>query len=139
MKIVIHSVLFLIAIFVQSLTAQDWHKIYFPDRSNVTNSVFESYDRGYILGGDFEFGGVPTNGLIIKTDINGEILWNKTVSNANDFTSVYDINQTSVNGSIITGVTGEQTNFLNPFIMKLNPCAQNEWCRIFNLQSTAPE
>jgi hypothetical protein len=113
------------------LNAQEWHRIYFPNKPTATGSAFESYDKGYVMAGDFESGGIPSNGLIFKTDVNGEMLWSKTVSDANDFTSIWDINPTDDHGFILTGITGEQTNFLNPFIMKLNACAELEWCRIY--------
>lgn len=124
---------------ITDLSAQQWNKIYFPNKSTVTMTVFEPYDKGYILGGNYQPGGVPTKGLIIKTDINGEMLWNKTVSSVNDFTRVIDINPTSDHGFILTGITGEQTNDLNPFIMKLNVCAEPEWCRIYNTPNVNDE
>jgi hypothetical protein len=121
------------------LNAQQWHRIYFPNKSNGTSSVFEAYDKGYVLGGEFNPSSIPTNGLIIKTNINGEMLWSKTVSSSNDFTSIYDINPTDEQGFILTGFTGEQTDWVNPLIMKLNPCAEHQWCRIFNLPNENPE
>ncbi|MFZ4521088.1 MAG: T9SS type A sorting domain-containing protein [Bacteroidales bacterium] len=121
------------------LSSQEWHQVYFPNKPNGTSAVFESYDKGYVFGGDFEAGGIPSQGMIIKTDINGEMLWYKTISRVNDFTSIWDINPTIDQGFILTGVTGEQTNWLNPFIMKLDACAQLQWCRIYNLPNTNPE
>ncbi len=114
------------------LEAQEWHKIYFLNRSNWFGGVFEGYDKGYVIGGGFVSGVIPKKGMIIKTDINGEMLWYKTVSNVNDVTDIRDINQTYDDGIILTGITGEQTNQHNPFIMKLNKCAEPEWCRIYN-------
>ncbi|MDP1624098.1 MAG: T9SS type A sorting domain-containing protein [Bacteroidales bacterium] len=114
------------------LNAQEWPKIYFPNRSTWVRGVFESYDKGYILGGVFVTGVYPVRGMIIKTDINGVMLWYKTVSNVNDATYIFDINQTYDNGMILTGFTGEQTNQHNPFIMKLNKCSELEWCHIYN-------
>ncbi|MCK9204470.1 MAG: T9SS type A sorting domain-containing protein [Bacteroidales bacterium] len=113
------------------LHAQEWHKIYFPDIPTTTSAVFESYDKGYVLGGSFQQGDYPGNGMIIKTDINGKMLWSKTVSSSADYTSVTDINPTNDHGLILTGITGEQLMWYNPFIMKLNACAEPEWCRIY--------
>jgi hypothetical protein len=124
--------LILTLFYCQLGAAQEWHRIYFPTKPNVTLSVFEAYDKGYVLGGNFQPNSIPTNGLIIKTDINGQMLWSKTVSSINDWTRVKDINATYENGFIITGITGEQSNQHNPYIMKLNSCAELEWCRIYN-------
>lgn len=132
MKLPILYLALLILILLTKANAQQWHQVYFPNRSNGFGGVFESYDKGYVLGGGFNSGGVPAQGMIIKTDINGEMLWYKTVSFFNDATHIMDINQTYDNGMILTGITGEQTNQHNPFIMKLNQCAEPEWCRIYN-------
>ncbi|MDP1624096.1 MAG: T9SS type A sorting domain-containing protein [Bacteroidales bacterium] len=115
-----------------NISAQQWHQIYFPNKPNGTSAVFESYDKGYVLGGNFQPYSIPTNGLIIKTDINGQMLWSKTISSTNDWTRIADINPTYENGFILTGITGEQTNQHNPYVMKLNSCAELEWCRIYN-------
>lgn len=119
-------------VILSELNAQEWHRVYFPSRSNWSRQAYESYDKGYILGVGFNSGGVPTKGMIIKTDINGEMLWYKTISYLNDATDIWDVNQTYDNGIILTGTTGEQTNQHNPLIMKLNRCAELEWCRIYN-------
>lgn len=132
MKAICLILTFLTWNFFAELDAQEWHRIYFPNRSNGVGGTYESYDKGYILGGEFLSGGAPTQGVIIKTDINGDLLWYKTVSYLSDATSVMDINQTFDGGIILTGITGEQTNQHNPFIMKLNKCAELEWCRIYN-------
>lgn len=103
-------------------------------------AAYESYDNGYIMAGESIYNIVfPSRGLIIKTDINGEMQWYKFVSQVNDRTGIYDINQTVDNGMILTGFTGEQTTTNNPFIMKLNPCAEPEWCRIYNLPNPNDE
>ena len=123
-------VLWLLLVYLD-VYAQEWHKIYFPDIPTTTNVVLESYDKGYVLGGSFQQGDYPGNGMIIKTSINGEMLWSKTVSSSVDYTSVTAINPTNDHGLILTGITGEQLMWNNPFIMKLNACAEPEWCRIY--------
>jgi len=119
--------------------SQEWHQVYFPSKPSYVNAVYESYDNGYVLGGNFQPNSIPTRGLIIKTDINGEMLWHKVISEHNSYTRVMDINQTSDGGMILTGYTGEQTEYSNPFIMKVNPCGESEWCTIYNTPNPDPE
>jgi len=131
---------FWVLIINSSLCAQQWHKIYFPNMPNGTSAVYESYDKGYVMGGDFVSStGIPNRGLIIKTNINGEMLWYKTISIVDNLTSIWDINQTFDNGFILTGTTGAQTNQHNPFIMKLNKCAELEWCQIYSTPNANDE
>ncbi len=120
-------------------SSQEWHQVYFPTKSSFVNAVYESYDQGYVLGGNFQPNGIPTRGLIIKTDINGEMLWHKVISENNEYTRVMDVNQTMDGGMILTGYTGEQTEYWNPFVMKLNTCGDLEWCTIYNEPNPNPE
>jgi len=70
----------LILLTANNLNGQEWYKIYFPDKSTIMGSAYESVDHGYVLGGYNELYGSARRGLIIKTDINGNMLWNKTIS-----------------------------------------------------------
>ena len=110
---------------------QKWPKVYLPHVGNYPYSVVECYDKGYLIGGCYISGDVFMNGLILKTDLNGAMIWNKTLSGHNDGTGVFDINQTDDNGLIISGVTNRTDRWGDPFIMKLNSCGEKEWCRIY--------
>lgn len=119
--------------------AQEWHQVYFPDKSNSTYAVYEGYDHGYILGGDFRQNSIPMHGLVIKTDLNGDMLWHKVISSNSDNTSIRDINETTDGGCVFTGFTAGITGYWNPFTMKLNSCGELEWCNIYNTPSHDPE
>jgi hypothetical protein len=41
----------------------------------------------------------------MKTDLNGEMLWYKTLGDYNDGTGVLDVKQTNDNGLIVSGAT----------------------------------
>ena len=123
--------LFLFSLILCPSNAQDWHQVYFSNRPSVANSVYETYDKGYILGGTFTVNSGPGEGMVIKTDINGELLWYKTIGLPSNGISIKDINRDYDNGYIITGGIQQPNNNYNPFIMKLNVCGEKEWCNIY--------
>jgi len=118
----------------KSSFSQVWPKTYFANECTVPFSVVECYDKGYLIGGWYlTADGFPLNGLLLKTDLNGEMLWNKMIGEPNDGTALQDVNQTNDNGFIISGSTKQTDSWGDPFIMKLNSCGEKEWCRIYNI------
>ena len=112
--------------------SQIWPKVYLANQGTTPLSVFKNYDNGYLFGGWFlTTDGFPINGLLLKTTINGDMLWYKRLGENNDGTGICDINQTNDNGLIISGSTQQTDSWGDPFIMKLNACMEKEWCRIF--------
>jgi len=110
-----------------------WPKVLFYNDRTFPFSVIECYDKGYLIGGWYVSNqGAPINGLLVKIDINGDQLWHKRIGNYNDGTGVFDIDQTSDGGIIIAGSVEQTDPWGDPFIMKLNSCGENEWCRIYN-------
>ena len=111
---------------------QNWPKIYSQELNAVPNTVINSYDKGYFIGGAYiSITGSPIDGFILKVSKNGNLLWNKRVGINNDGTGIFDLNQTSDNGLILAGATKQTDAWGDPFIMKLNACAEKEWCRIY--------
>jgi len=125
---------FIFQLLFQPLFGQNWPKVYLSNNGTSPLTVIESYDRGYLIGGWFITNdGYPINGLLIKTTRNGDMLWFKRFGYYNNGTIVDDVNQTNDGGFIISGAT-KQTDFGgDPYIMKLNSCGENEWCRIYNI------
>ena len=68
----------LLLFIIQYCAAQQWPNIYGDYlRAHVRGSL-EDYDKGYIIGGFLDNGNIPSKWLwLIKTDVNGEILWEK--------------------------------------------------------------
>jgi len=125
MKRVIIFIVF-ICLIIPLVHAQNWPKTY-TGMNAWADWVIQSYDKGYVILGS------KTNykiGWIIKTDINGNILWEKKI-NSGQFT-IYpgNIEQTLDNGFIIGGTTAQIGNQGDAFILKLNSCAEQEWCKI---------
>jgi len=117
-----------------TVNGQIWPKIYFFNYPNLSYTVIKTNDRGYIIGGQlFNWDESISNGFLYKLSINGDIIWNKTIYQNFEGTSVFDINQTSDGGYIIGGSTDKYDSWGDPFIMKLNACIEKEWCRIYTV------
>ena len=82
-----------------------WEKFYHGPLDEKFNSVEQTSDGGYILVGQTNsFGASGFDGWILKTDENGNVLWNFTYGGPLDetFKSVYE---TSDHGFLIAGTT----------------------------------
>jgi len=118
----------------QTLTAQIWPKTYLQNKSIYPYSLIECYDKGYLIGSRYITNdNLPQNGLLIKTDRNGDMIWFKRLGDFNDGSGVFDVNQTSDGGLILSGATKKTDLAGDPFIMKLDACGEKEWCRIYNI------
>jgi len=125
MKRVIVSIV-LICLIIPLVGAQNWPKTY-NGMNAWANWVIQNYDKGYVILG------FKTNykiGWIIKTDINGNILWDKKLGNGLYTIAPLNIEQTQDNGFIIGGTTAQIGNQNDAFILKLNVCGELEWCKI---------
>ena len=119
---------FIVAMYliIPLIHAQNWPKIY-TGMNAWADWVIQTYDKGYVILG------TKTNnkiGWIIKTDINGNILWDKKLGSGQYTIYPMNIEQTMDNGFIIGGTTMQIGNQEDAFILKLNTCAELEWCKI---------
>jgi len=111
--------------------AQQWIKVLIPNKQTGPNAVVETYDKGYVTGGFFwGQGGTAKDGFIAKTDINGNMLWYKTIGE-NDGGGISDVTNDLDGGLILTGNTSKLTPWGDPIIIKLDPCMEVSWCRIY--------
>ena len=117
----------------QVTNGQVWPRYYgLPNRTEFSHDVIESYDKGYIILGNYlSQNFVQKASWIIKTDVNGEILWEKVLSNI-ALNKSFGLDQTLNGGFIICGGIWRQgNNFSEPFVVKLNVCGEKEWCKVF--------
>jgi hypothetical protein len=127
-------IIFLISQFPIFLFAQDWIKYYGWDQKSFSSYCIEHYDKGYILLGTTNFG---TSAWIIKTDINGDQLWDIKIGDGVNTTNTENIEQTTDHGFILCGSTRiYNPPNSDPYIMKLNSCGEVEWCRVLIYDNT---
>jgi hypothetical protein len=116
---------------IKFIHSQEWPKILANDFDAYANRIIEDYDHGYLLGADiFETYYTFKYPWIIKTDINGNILWDKKYGNGIDHNYMVSCVKTSDGGIIACGLTTIEDPQLDPFFFKLNACGEVEWCKI---------
>jgi len=84
---------------------EQWNRTFGGDSSNQLYSLQQTFDGGYILGGDTRsFGTGSSDFWLVKIDNNGIELWNRTFGGANH-ESAHSVQQTPDGGFIMAGVT----------------------------------
>jgi hypothetical protein len=121
---------------INSVQGQRWQKtIGYPNRKDESNNLLEHYDHGYLITGLINEGYDNTHGWLVKTDINGEVLWDKQIALLPDQTiivkTLYD-----EQGNIYLLGWLVNLNFVYdfPLIVKLNACGEKLWCRMFAIE-----
>ena len=128
-------IVFIITLFIfnNNIYAQSrWVESYLTGENPFGESICEFYDNGYLLAGRYG-PNYPEYCWLIKTDINGEVLWNKVLGNGNDLLVISsDVKTNSLGETYLVGLTNSyNTNDYDPIIMKLNSCGEKEWCTVF--------
>jgi hypothetical protein len=86
----------------------EWEKTFGGDLGNSGNSVQQTSDGGYIIaGGTLSYFSGGSDVYLIKTDSDGNILWERTFGSSDDSNNAYSVQQTSDGGYIIAGETGD--------------------------------
>ena len=114
---------------------QTWPKIYGGDSYNWCDGLIETYDKGFLINVQVDPGPSVSQmyGWLIKTDINGNILWQKSVLSSAYLLSFLGIDNTSDGGFIVAGATNKLDNEnADIMYMKFNSCGQKEWCSILS-------
>ncbi len=113
--------------------SQSWERIYgISNRIEEFRSLNETYDSGYFMLGAYHF--FPdTRGWIIKTDINGNVLYDITLGSGTGNSQVnYPnfIEPTHDGGFIVCG-SHDYISLNDIAITKHNACGNLEWCKVF--------
>ena len=61
--------------------AQTWEHSYGGGGKQIGIQMLETYDNGFAVLGRFDFTSSNNRILLIKTDVNGNILWTKNIGN----------------------------------------------------------
>ncbi len=105
---------------------QDWVRIYGEGQNAICMDVNEDYDKGYnILGmiSNYKFA------WLLKTDVNGDTLWEKRFGNMGLQVGTDNIEKTDDGGYIFCGTWTKFNPSWDAFIIKLNACAEIERCK----------
>lgn len=109
---------------------EEWVRAYHEDESAKFKNIIESYDKGYLLSGWFG-SSFPHFNFLMKTDINGYTLWEKTIGSSEYVSTIHDICQNEDGAIFVTGTTYKESNWGgDPYVIKLNACREKLWCKI---------
>jgi hypothetical protein len=131
MKIRHYLSFFLVIATLSSYTQSRWLQEYFPEFNALGKDFVESYDKGYLLTGWFG-PNYPNYTWLIKTDINGTVIWNKTFGLATTFIAFLSLDEDTTGNIFLSGGTGFYDSYSDPMVMKLNACGEKEWCLDFS-------
>ena len=121
-------------LFINDLYSQSWPRVYGNYISAVTGWIIEDYDKGYLMSGwIYKDNSLTKYGWIIKTDVNGNILWDKKFGSGEYRMCFFEIEKTNDGGIIICGATGKYNSlgYNDPLFIKLDACGEIEWCTVF--------
>ncbi|MCK9618701.1 MAG: T9SS type A sorting domain-containing protein [Lentimicrobiaceae bacterium] len=123
------SLLFLFFALTVNTYAQNWPKTYSEFSQQIVEEIIETYDKGYLMRGICNYSGHSASWLM-KTDINGNVLWSKVVDGNNNFeVGITSYAQTADGGLIMCGqALGDD---MDVFVAKLNACGEKEWCKAY--------
>lgn len=122
--------------FINPCYSQVWPRVYHYDYHVYFENVREDYDKGYVICGNHLLNVNKIHfGLVLKTDINGNKLWEKRYGEDEYSTFFTHMEKTSDGGAIFSGGTNENDNWHDPFFMKVNACYEVEWCKIISSAS----
>ena len=96
-------------------------------------SCTKPYDKGYLESGNVYTVGQETTqwSWLIKTEVNGDTLWTKIINSPQFFLRSLTIEQTNDGGILIGGRAYFDESIGLPYLMKLTPCGEKQWCKIF--------
>jgi len=130
-------ILLLGTLFVITITpAQKWQNIIgYPIRWDWADNLTEHYDYGYLISGNISSNGTDDmHGWLVKTDINGEVLWDKQISVPPVNILIRKTLHDSLGNIYIFGWLHQTLEHEFPFILKLNACGENQWCRLLAIE-----
>ena len=83
-----------------------------------------------MIGGMIRSSTQYQTGYIVKTDINGNELYEIKVGDGSRYSSAFCFDKTSDGGFIIGGWYNTSGNNFDAYAMKFNACGEKEWCTI---------
>ena len=120
---------FLLILVLPGFTQQRWEHIYGnPYTAESFRKIAELYDKGYLISAYYED---YDGNWLIKTDINGNILWEKFLYWENSQLVSGTPLQDSLGSMVIAGAVWIDNIKSWPYLVKLDECGNSLWCRAF--------
>jgi regulation of enolase protein 1 (concanavalin A-like superfamily) len=109
-----------------------WQNTFGGSGEEIGYSAQQTSDGGYIIAGETgSFGAVKSDVYLIKTDPNGNLLWQKTFGGS-EWNVGYSVKETSDGGFIITGYTSSfGAGYPDVYLVKTDPNGNLLWQKTF--------
>ena len=114
-----------------------WQKFYGGKKADLATALQKTNDEGFVIGGiTNSFGAGKWDAYLIKTNILGEKLWEKTFGGENN-DIVNDVKQTKDDGYVIVGATfprvpPKEQLISHVYLAKTNPLGEKLWEKIYD-------
>lgn len=129
------TILFFFFLFIFPVFSQNWPKTFLRPTSIELLGMNKMYDKGFMLINQVESSAnfPQIHSWLIKTDINGNLLWSKTFGSPSYLAAYLGMDATADGGLILTGdINKEDTEAIDILYSKLNSCGEKEWCNIIS-------
>jgi hypothetical protein len=91
--------------------------------------IIEHYDHGFLITSSRGYGYDLHSGLIVKTNINGQVLWDKEIGIAPDQIMIDKTLYDEEGNIYVFGLIIQNTQNNWPVVIKLNACGEKVWCK----------
>ncbi|MBE9492319.1 MAG: hypothetical protein IMY70_05490 [Bacteroidetes bacterium] len=120
--------IFIIVLTLTILTtfSQKWeHTIGQPNHYEASRRVIEHYDKGYVISAQYD-----DLGWLVKTDINGNVLWDKVLGIDPDQVITEKTIFDEQGNMYLFGTMLQDIEPFWPLVIKLNACGEKQWCKL---------
>jgi hypothetical protein len=109
-----------------------WQNIIgYPGRLDESDNLIEHYDHGYLITGNISNGYNDQHGWLVKTDINGNKLWDIEIGIDPDQVFIDKTLYDDEGNIYIFGLLKQpELPHEYPMIVKLNACGEKQWCKL---------
>jgi hypothetical protein len=112
---------------------EQWNQTFGGGNNDYGFSVEQTTDGGYIIAGGAG-SNISSNGgtdvYLIKTDVNGNSLWTRTLGGASSDVG-YSVQQTTDGGYIVCGETNSFLSGVNVYLIKTDTNGIEQWSQTF--------
>ena len=119
-------ILILFFITLVTISQSRWDNVFgVPNKRESFRDIIEIYDKGYfVVSGEI----IEQYTWGVKTDINGNPLWDKTIGNSDSMFSAVTAIENLDGGLVMLGGYWENSDRNGDMVIRFNSCGEKLWC-----------